>query len=129
MEHKLFIFLVAHSGIKDALINKFRSFSELKKYAKCAPDPELLGKIKVCTTPYWLKGYSISYKILSLVRQWNTLFHEKPQQLLTWTLFDRVIGFVLLRSVIGPKNARHSQPIRYKTKNKCNSVAHVCPAS
>ena len=99
----MFIFLVAHSGIKDALIKKFRSFSELKKYAKCAPDPELLGKIKVCTTPYWLKGYSISYKILSLVRQWNTLFHEKPQQLLTWTLFDRVIGFVLLRSVIGPK--------------------------
>ena len=80
MEHKLFLFLVAHSGIKDALIKKFRSFSELKNYAKCAPDPELLGKIKVCTTPLWLKGYSISYKILSLVRQWDTLFHEKPQQ-------------------------------------------------
>ena len=37
-------------GIKDALIKKFGSFSELKKYAKVAPDPELLGKIKVCTT-------------------------------------------------------------------------------
>ena len=51
----MFLFLVAHLKIKDAFIKKFRSFSELKKYAKCAPDPELLGKIKVCTTPYILK--------------------------------------------------------------------------
>ena len=39
----------AYLGIKDALIKKFKSFSELKKYAKVAPDPELLGKIKVWT--------------------------------------------------------------------------------
>ena len=69
----MFLFLVAHSGIKDALIKKFRSFSELKKYAKCAPDPELLGKIKVCTTALWLKGYSISYKILILRETTTTL--------------------------------------------------------
>lgn len=43
------IFFSAYLGIKDALIKKFKSFSELKKYAKVAPDPELLGKIKVCT--------------------------------------------------------------------------------
>ena len=43
------ILFSAYLGIKDALIKKFKSFSELKKYAKVAPDPELLGKIKVCT--------------------------------------------------------------------------------
>ena len=40
---------VGRLNIKDPLIKKFRSFSELKKYAKAAPDPELLGKIKVRT--------------------------------------------------------------------------------
>lgn len=49
MQVLTFIFFSAYLGIKDALIKKFKSFSELKKYAKVAPDPELLGKIKVCT--------------------------------------------------------------------------------
>ncbi|XP_068713837.1 F-box DNA helicase 1-like [Montipora foliosa] len=50
--HKLFVsgsnkgFL----GIKDMLIRKFASFAELKKYAKAAPDPELLGKIRIVET-------------------------------------------------------------------------------
>ncbi|XP_020615014.1 F-box DNA helicase 1-like isoform X2 [Orbicella faveolata] len=41
-------------GINDALIKKFKSFSELKKYAKVAPDPELLGKIKIVETHHVL---------------------------------------------------------------------------
>ena len=35
-------------GIKDKFIRRFKSFHELKTYARKAPDPELLGKIKVC---------------------------------------------------------------------------------
>ena len=45
----MFLFIFSASlGIGDPLIRKFGSFSELKKYARAAPDPELLGKIKVC---------------------------------------------------------------------------------
>ena len=33
--------------IKDKFIQRFRTFVELKKYALKAPDPELIGKIKV----------------------------------------------------------------------------------
>ena len=65
----MFLFLVAHLKIKDAFIKKFRSFSELKKYAKSAPNPKLLSKIKVCISPYFMNSSSIYYKILNLVRQ------------------------------------------------------------
>jgi len=41
-------------GIEDPLIRKFGSFSELKKYARAAPDPELLGKIKIVETHHVL---------------------------------------------------------------------------
>ena len=44
-----YIELLGELGIIDPLVKKFGSFRELKKYAKVAPDPELLGKIKVCT--------------------------------------------------------------------------------
>ena len=43
------LILLGELGIIDPLVKKFGSFRELKKYAKVAPDPELLGKIKVCT--------------------------------------------------------------------------------
>ena len=43
-----YIELLGELGIIDPLVKKFGSFRELKKYAKVAPDPELLGKIKVC---------------------------------------------------------------------------------
>ena len=34
--------------IRDKLIKHFGTFSALEKYARDAPDPELLSKIKVC---------------------------------------------------------------------------------
>lgn len=44
-----FLFL-ALLGIEDTFINRFKSFNELKRYAKLTSDHELLTKIKVCTT-------------------------------------------------------------------------------
>ena len=60
-----FILFSAHLGIKDALIKKFKSFSELKKYAKVAPDPELLGKIKVCS-PFYKDKLAHAPKFLTI---------------------------------------------------------------
>ena len=54
----------------DALIKKFQSFSELKKYAKVAPDPELLGKIKVCTTEQlWSTKYLNSSRVREIIQK------------------------------------------------------------
>ncbi|XP_022801523.1 F-box DNA helicase 1-like [Stylophora pistillata] len=64
-------------GIKDALIKKFRSFSELKKYAKCAPDPELLGKIKIVETHHVLlpqRIEKITSKAIGNLRQADIVF-------------------------------------------------------
>ncbi|XP_028410868.1 F-box DNA helicase 1-like [Dendronephthya gigantea] len=40
----------ARDGIKDRFIQRFRSFVELKNYARKAPDVELAGKIKIVET-------------------------------------------------------------------------------
>ncbi|XP_066030353.1 F-box DNA helicase 1 isoform X2 [Pocillopora verrucosa] len=77
--HKLFTADTnkAHSGIKDALIKKFRSFSELKKYAKCAPDPELLGKIKIVETHHVMlpqRIEKITSKAVGNLRQADIVF-------------------------------------------------------
>ena len=40
----------ASLGIEDTFINRFKSFNELKRYAKLTSDHELLSKIKVCAT-------------------------------------------------------------------------------
>lgn len=45
-----FLIIVASSEVKDPFIKRFKSFSELQKYAKAAPDIELLSKIKVRAT-------------------------------------------------------------------------------
>ena len=48
--HKLYSGIVDRGEIKDKFIQRFRTFAELKKYACKAPDPELIGKIKIVET-------------------------------------------------------------------------------
>ncbi|KAL9960100.1 hypothetical protein ACROYT_G033506 [Oculina patagonica] len=77
--HKLFTAGTnqAYLGIKDPLIKKFRSFSELKKYAKVAPDPELLGKIKIVETHHVLLQHrieKIKSKAVANLQQADTIF-------------------------------------------------------
>ena len=50
------VFLAASREIKDKFIKRFPSFCALKKFATTAPDPELLGKIKVRYSKTWVLG-------------------------------------------------------------------------
>ncbi|CAH3113056.1 unnamed protein product [Pocillopora meandrina] len=66
-----------HLKIKDAFIKKFRSFSELKKYAKSAPDPKLLSKIKIVEAHHVMlpqKIDKITSKAVTKLRQADIVF-------------------------------------------------------
>ena len=58
---------------------------------------------------------------------WSLLFFNQRNFQLSFESNPNCIGFALLRSVIGLENARHSQPIRYKTKTNHDMITGVFP--
>jgi len=90
--------------LTDPVIQKFQSFNELKKYARIAPDIEMLGKIKMSCSPRLTRLKDSSFRLFDLQMtiypaQRLTVFHPEMTcySVQRLTLFDSQRTFHLKR--------------------------------